>query len=510
MNTILWFKRDLRIADHPALAVAGRADGHVLPLYIVEPDYWAQADTSGRQWNFAAECLEDLRAACAARGSPLVVRVGDAVDVLARMCGTHDIARVVSHEETGNGWTYARDRRVAAWAAANGIDWAEVPQSGVVRRLAGRDGWSARRDRFLRASQVDADTIAFDAFGEEPGPIPTATELGLPPDACPGRQAGGRVQALSLLGGFLTERGQGYRAAMSSPLAGEWACSRLSPHLAMGTLSGREASQAAGARQRELRGTRTGWAGSLKSFQSRLAWRDHFMQKLEDEPALEYRCLHSAYEGLRPRDPDPVRLAAWETGETGIPFVDACMRYLNHTGWLNFRMRSMLVAVASYHLWLDWRVTGLHLARQFTDYEPGIHWSQMQMQSGTTGMNTVRIYNPVKQGKDQDPDGVFTRRWLPELADVPDRHLQTPWTCEGAETLLDRRYPAPIVDVQAAARAARDAVWGVRKGGAFRAEAKRIVHKHASRKDSAGHFVNDRAPRKRAPATDTRQGSFEF
>ena len=104
-----------------------------------------------------------------------------------------------------------------------------------------------------------------------------------------------------------------------------------------------------------------------------------------------------------------MRLAAWEAGETGLPFVDACMRYLRATGWLNFRMRSMLVAVASYHLWLDWRATGPHLARQFTDYEPGIHWPQVQMQSGTTGMNTVRIYNPVKQGRDQDPAGVFTR-----------------------------------------------------------------------------------------------------
>jgi deoxyribodipyrimidine photo-lyase len=155
------------------------------------------------------------------------------------------------------------------------------------------------------------------------------------------------------------------------------------------------------------------------------------MQKLEDEPAIETRCLHPACEGLRPREADAARLAAWEAGETGIPFVDACMRYLRATGWLNFRMRSMLVAVASYHLWLDWRATGPHLARMFTDYEPGIHWPQVQMQSGTTGMNTVRIYNPVKQGRDQDPSGAFTRAWVPEVRDVPDRFLQEPWTLGG-------------------------------------------------------------------------------
>ena len=155
----------------------------------------------------------------------------------------------------------------------------------------------------------------------------------------------------------------------------------------------------------------------------------------------------------------------------------------------------MVTAVASYHLWLDWRSHGPLLARMFTDYEPGIHWSQVQMQSGTTGMNTVRIYNPVKQGLDQDPDGIFTRRWCPELAEVPDRFLQEPWLWEGAGGVLGRAYPEPIVDVKAAAKAAREAVWAVRKCEAFRAEAARIVDKHASRKDP--RFVNDRQPRPR-------------
>ncbi len=305
--------------------------------------------------------------------------------------------------------------------------------------------------------------------------------------------------AEATLASFLEVRGQTYRRAMSSPLEGAEACSRLSPHLAWGTISTREAAQASAARKRQAKGTREGWSGAMASFEARLAWRDHFMQKLEDEPALERRCLHSAYEGLRPMVPDAARLAAWEKGETGVPFVDACMRSLNATGWLNFRMRAMLVSFASYHLWLDWRATGPHLARLFTDYEPGIHWPQMQMQSGTTGMNTVRIYNPVKQGHDQDPTGVFTRHWCPELREVPDAALQTPWAWEDAGRLLGKRYPAPIVDLAEAARAARDAVWAVRRGDAFRAEAARVVQKHASRKDGGAgrHFVNDRAPGRR-------------
>ena len=507
MNVLVWFKRDLRVADHPALALAAGM-GAVLPVYIVEPEYWALPDTSARQWAFTEDCLTDLRGALGDLGAPLVVRVGDAVEVLAQLCRAHKISRILSHEETGNLWTFARDRRVQAWARTTGIDWVELPQSGVVRRLKGRDGWAGRRDGFM--AQAIQDLPALTAVpGAEPGAIPTARMLRLADDRCLHRQAGGRARGLAALDSFLTSRGQPYRAAMSSPLTGERACSRLSPHLALGSLSVREVAQATAARQAERPGG--GWGGSLTSFQSRLAWRDHFMQKLESQPDIETRCLHRATEGLRPREADVQRLAAWSAGETGLPFLDACMRYLAATGWLNFRMRSMVMAVASYQLWLDWRATGPILARLFTDYEPGIHWPQVQMQSGTTGINTIRIYNPVKQGLDQDPAGVFTRRWVPELAPVPDGFLQEPWKWPGAAGLLGRRYPEPLVDVAAAARTARDTVWGLRRNAGFAPEAARVVQAHASRADRTGRFVNDRAARpKRAKMADAGQLTLDL
>ncbi|HEX9859266.1 MAG TPA: deoxyribodipyrimidine photo-lyase, partial [Paracoccaceae bacterium] len=129
MNVLVWFKRDLRIEDHPALALAAGL-GRVLPVHIVEPEYWALAETSGRQWGFVAECLEDLRAALGSRGMPLAVRVGEAVAVLEKLCRVHRIDRIVSHREAGCDWAAARDRRVADWARAAGIDWVEVAQSG--------------------------------------------------------------------------------------------------------------------------------------------------------------------------------------------------------------------------------------------------------------------------------------------------------------------------------------------------------------------------------------------
>ncbi|OYX22695.1 MAG: deoxyribodipyrimidine photolyase [Rhodobacterales bacterium 32-66-7] len=493
MNVLVWLKRDLRLHDHPALTLAAGL-GPFLPVFIVEPGLWSAPDASARQWDFVAESLADLREALAAFSVPLVVRHGDAVEVLARLCRQHRIKNIVSHEETGNLWTYARDRQVAAWARAGGIEWTELPQSGVVRRLASRNGWAAARDGFMAAPVLPPPALQCVA-GVEPGPIPSSRALKLADDPCPHRQRGGRTRALDLLDSFLTRRGEPYQAAMSSPLTGERACSRLSPHLAWGTLSLREVVQATEARQVERPGGR--WGGSLRSFQSRLAWCDHFIQKLEDQPAIEVRDLHPTAI-LRPRNSDATRLQAWSAGETGLPFLDACQRYLRATGWLNFRMRAMVTSVASYHLWLDWRASGGHLARMFTDYEPGIHWPQIQMQSGTTGINTPRIYNPVKQGLDQDPTGAFIRAWVPELAPVPDAFLHEPWKWPEARRVLGDRYPEPIVDVSTAAREAREAIWGARKAPGFADTAAGIVTRHASRADP--RFVNDRSPRRRAPS----------
>ena len=474
---VVLFKRDLRVHDHRPLREAA-AMGNVLPLVVVEPELWAQPDASARQWAFYAESLLELQRELSRLGAPLLLRVGEMVPVLSALQEHVGIGGLWSHEETGNGWTYARDRALASWCRERGIPWHQAPQNGVVRGLKSRDGWARQWEERLGqgplgAPKQMAGARDLDLAPLPPGGLPGPEDLALPPDPCPGRQRGGRQAGLELLNSFLAERGRGYVKGLSSPLTAPHCCSRLSPHLAFGTLSLREVVWTS---RRSL---------GPKAFEERLHWHCHFMQKLESEPELEDRDAHPAYAGLRQTDPE--RLAAWSEGRTGLPFVDACMRALTAEGWINFRMRALLMAVASHHLWIHWRDSGLVLARRFVDYEPGIHWNQCQMQAGTTGINIVRIYNPVKQGLDHDPTGTYIRRWLPELEGVPLAHIHTPWTMTAAEQqaagcVLGAHYPSPIVDHLQAAREARERVWGVRRGADFGERAAAIQERHGSRR----------------------------
>lgn len=507
---VVWFKRDLRLHDHAALAAAARS-GPVLPLYAIEPDVLAAPDYAAQHLAFAQESLAELDAALRARGAGLAILCGDVPALLDRLHARVPITALHSHEETGNAVTYARDRRVARWCREQGVRWHEYPQNGVVRRLANRDRWSAAWDARMTAPAAAVPDrlhpVALDLtdFGPPlPEPLRAALERRTPDK--PLRQRGGRRAAIALLESFLATRGLDYRRAMSSPLTADRACSRLSPHFAFGTLSLREAARQVWARRSSLLALPdterpAGALDALKSFEGRLHWHCHFIQKLECEPELEFRAVHAAYEALRDGRCDPGTFDAWRRGETGYPLIDACMRHLAATGWLTFRMRAMVTSFSSHTLWNHWREPALHLAREFLDYEPGIHYPQIQMQSGVTGINAVRIYNPVKQAQDHDPQGVFVRRWLPALARVPLAYVFEPWTMplavqREAGCVIGRDYPAPVVDHVAAARAAAARIHALRRDPAVRAEAAAVLHKHGSRNPAR------EGGRRRKPAVD--------
>lgn len=488
---LVWFKRDLRVHDHAPLAQAATR-GSVLPLFIVEPALLTAPDFAPAHWSFIAECLHALRAELARLGQPLIVRVGEPTRVLAQLADELPIAQLWAYEETGNLLSYRRDQAVRRWARARGLRFVELPQRGVVRRLASRDHWDAAYEEAL-ARPLVAAPAALRPFSPalDPGPIPTHAELGLAPDTLVERQAGGEAAAHQLLNDFLGRRGANYHRALSSPLSAWEGCSRLSPYLAWGALSQGQAVRATRARISSVADNPdpadAHWLHPLQAFEARLRWRCHFIQKLESEPAIEDHNLVHAFDGMRPEQPDAALLSAWAAGLTGYPFVDACMRAVTATGWLNFRMRAMLVSFACFDLWQHWRAPGLVLARAWLDYEPGIHYSQLQMQSGTAGNATLRIYNPVKQGQDHDPDGLFVRRWVPELAGVPTSFVHAPWLMPRAMQLkvgcvVGRDYPAPIVDHEAAARRARAAIGAVRHRPGTAEEVAAVRERHGSRR----------------------------
>ena len=480
--SIVWFKKDLRIHDHRPLARAV-THGSCLPLYIVEPELWSQKDHSARQWNFARECLMSLSDDLAECGQPLCILKGDALSIFQSLHERYGIASLWSHQETGNQWTYDRDRRIKQWMKSNSIPWHEEQTGGVIRRLTSRDHWAQRWDRVMAEPITPSSHRLETVEGSWSFELPSAEELFSSPDPCENRQKGGRAEALKLLDTFLYDRGQNYRFHMSSPLTARDACSRLSPHITWGTISLREITHAVRGRLGEIETDFSreakSWRHSLSSFLARLHWHCHFIQKLEDEPRIEFQNLHPAYDGIRDTIENESHFNAWCEGRTGFPFIDACMRALDQDGWINFRMRAMLISFASHLLWLPWRETGLHLARKFVDYEPGIHWSQVQMQSGTTGMNTVRIYNPVKQSQDQDPQGEFIRRYVPELNDIPDAFIHEPWLWPAFK---GETYPLPIIDHVAQARQARDLLYRLKRTPESRAVTAELVTKHGSRK----------------------------
>ena len=483
---VVWLKRDLRLADHWPLWQACQA-GPTVALYVIEPSYWQQPDTSVRQWQFVAESLRDVQQQLADAGIPLWVMEGEVVPILAALWQRSDGAFALhSHEEYGTPFTYARDRAVAAWCREHGVEWQQTAPFGVRRPGANRDTWADHWHQFMSGDVA-------------PLPIqPSAVPLAAPdwPDLtgdrgssslpCPGRQQGGSVAGQRVLDSFLRYRCGHYRGGISAPQTAQSAGSRLSPYLAWGCLSLRQVVQTTWAQQPSASAP---LSDGLAAFESRLWWHCHFIQKLEDDAQIAERSVHPLLRELRDDPGNPAWLSAWQEGRTGWPMVDACMAYLAHHGWINFRMRAMLMSIASYPLWLHWHQPALHLARLFVDYEPGIHFPQVQMQAGVTGINVPRMYNPTLQAQKLDPKGTFIRRWVPALAKVPAPWVHQPWRMnvglqQQYAVRIGHDYPAPLVDFGQAIRGARAKLKAARQQAGFRSESQRVHVVHGSRKDN--------------------------
>ena len=483
-RTVWWVKRDFRVSDNHCLFLATQSSNEVIPFFCWEPSVLSGEDYGLFHLQAQWQALHGLSASMQKRGSGLVERVGEVVAELDSLYRKYPFQCLRSYQETGNDITFRRDRAVRAWCREHGVEWIESVGNTVVR------GLSAKRKRQVASK----------------GPRGRLAVLPIPDQLCPPQdsnlffhplgweellvhfprfsgplsdslQTVNERSAWDTLNSFLEDRGVAYSGGISSPNSAFTAGSRLSPHLAWGTISSGSVFHALDQRREAINSVKgpSPWKRSLRAFESRLHWRDHFVQRLEGSPGMEFSAINPAYNAIEYKD-DPELLAAWLEGRTGYPMIDACMRCLGQTGFMNFRMRAMVVSFACFGLHLSWRFIHGPLAQIFLDYEPGIHLSQLQMQAGITGINAIRVYSPAKQFLDHDPDGNFVKKWVPELGD------RTPVEIAHAGEIELPGYVKPVFSLKVRTGEMKDQIFTIRKSEQGRDGARAMLQKHGSRK----------------------------
>ncbi len=468
---VVWLKKDLRLFDHApieaAIKSAKKDNGNLILLYLFEPDVMNFPDYSPFHHQFITDSLNNLNTRLTKFKAEISIHNENAISFFTNFLEKYPDSLFYAHEEIGNGVTYLRDEKIRKIFKKKSVRFNEFPTNGIIRGKRQRE-W---REKWFASAQEPPINPNFEE----------AQFLNFPSTFKPNLssvnnhlQRGGETRAHERLKSFLNDSLKLYRKSISSPSEAEKHCSRISPHLTYGNITIRQIY-----RQTIRHPNYEKFKPQAQAFLDRLMWHCHFIQRFEYFPETEIENLNQAFDQIR-QVADHAMIERFKNGMTGFPFVDACIRCLNQTGYLNFRMRSMLISFFTHHMWQPWTEISHYLARIFLDYEPGIHYCQIQMQAGTMGIHTLRIYNPVLQGQEKDPDALFIKKWVPELSQLETPFIHEPWKLTAMESLaynfsLGVNYPERILDHEKCAEHARKILWDLKNSDEVEQDAKKIL-----------------------------------
>lgn len=478
---IVWLKRDLRTQDHAPLDIAEKNNIPYIIIYIFDSNILKHPDVGVRHLQFIYQSIIAINKKLKVYNKSVNIFYGESLKIIKFLQTKFQIQSIFSYHESGIKISWDRDKAISKHLNSNEIIWKEFQQNGVIRGLENRRNWAKRWNEFM------SQPIILNKFSKKnkieiihPFELPKKIEK-IIKNYSNLFQPAGEKNAFLYLNSFLQIRGKNYQRNISKPTESRTSCSRISPFISWGNLSIRQVFQYIN-RHPNTKNHKKAFSAML----TRLHWHCHFIQKFEMECKYETHCINAGYELLK-RSLNDNNLKAWRTATTGYPLVDASMRALDKTGWINFRMRALLVSFLTHNLDQDWRNGVYHMARLFLDYDPGIHYPQFQMQAGTTGVNTIRLYNPIKNSIELDPKGIFIKKWIPELQNTPIKYIHEPWKMSVMEQLfcgviIGKDYPNPVIDLQESSRIARKKVWGHRKHPLVQKENKRILKRHVLRR----------------------------